>query len=130
MSTSIVANRIYERKGYAAADFEQISPDDLLVRGLKPPTKTAGGLWTPDAGASGEAPTETKDYAVRACVAFEVVKLPVEMSKGNPHNLSPGDVVACRNALVDPLLGNELAITNMYLGVIGVLERAARAEAA
>lgn len=123
MSISVVANRIYQRERMCAEDFQEMAPDDLLLRGCKPPTKTKTGLITSTAGASSD---EDAAHPVRACVAFEVVKLPDEQNrtKGNPLNLAPGDVVACRNALVDPLPGNELATTNMYIGVLAVLERA------
>lgn len=130
MSTSVVANRIYSRAStggaigrYAAEDFDEMAPDVVLLRGCKPPTKQ-GGLFLPGAGTEGEAPQEQKDHPVRACVAFEVIKLPKEQSRGNPMNLVPGDVVLARNVLVDPLLGDEYGLTDMYMGIAGVLERA------
>jgi hypothetical protein len=53
------------------------------------------------------------------------------MSRGNPLELAVGDVLCLRNALVDPLPGNAIGICDLYLGVVGVLERAPvlRAEA-
>ncbi len=111
------AHRIYHRQRMAAEDFEALFPDTVLVRAVKPPKESGGGLHLPEANA---------DHPVRACVAFTVEKLPVEMSKGNPLELAPGDTVLCRNALVDPLYGNELGICDLYLGVVAVLERARR----
>jgi hypothetical protein len=125
MSTSVVANRINERKRYAVEDFKELFPDVVLVRGCKPSTSTKTGLLLPGAGAVGEMPKEEVDYPLRACFAFEVVKMPGEMSKGNPLAVNVGDVVMCRNVLVDPLLGNEFGITDLYMGVVAVLERAA-----
>lgn len=123
MSTSIVANRIYARERYAAEDFDEMAPDTLLLRACKPPTSSAGGIITDARNAND---TEVKDHPARACVAFTVVKLPAveNRTKGNPLNLAPGDVVAARNVLVDPLLGNDLCITDLYMGVVSVLERA------
>ncbi len=124
MSTSVVANRIYQRGRLVAEDFIDLAPDDLLVRGLRRRTREKeGGLYLADAGAVGEV-TATVTTPLRACVSFEVAKLPGEMSRGNPLNLAVGDVVVCRNALVDPLFGDELGLTNLYMGVVGVLERA------
>lgn len=127
MSISVTANRIHARKGVALEDIAEIGPDELLLRGCKPSTVSSGGILSPEAGAVGEVQTENKDFLIRACVLFEVVKLPVPemMTRGNPLALKVGDVVLTRNALVDPLFGNELAITNLYLGVVGVAERAA-----
>jgi hypothetical protein len=51
--------------------------------------------------------------------------MPVELTKGNPNKLKVGDVVSCRNALVDPYFGNELGLTDFYAGVVGVIGRAA-----
>ena len=126
MSTSITANRIYQRGRYAAEDFKEVAPDTLIVRGLKKPTVLSSGLYTPEAGAVGE--VQEAVTHTRACLAFEVIALPVEMSKGNPLRLAVGDVVLCRNVLVDPLLGDEFATTDLYLGVVSVLERAAGPE--
>ncbi len=77
MSTSITANRINERKRYAAGDFKELATDVVLLRGCKPSTKTGGGLYTPGAGAIGEANAADDDFPLRACPAFEVVMLPV-----------------------------------------------------
>ncbi len=125
MSTSITANRINERERFSVGDFKEMSPNVLLVRGCKPSTKTEGGLLTPGAGAIGELREEKTDHPLRGCPVFEVIMLPVEMTRGNPHNLRVGDVVLCRNVLVDPLLGNEFGITDFYDGVAGLVERAA-----
>lgn len=127
MSTSATANRIYARERIVAEDITEMGPDELLVSGCKPPTQTAGGLYTPEAGAVGEIRDENRAHPIRACALFRIEKMPPEenMTKGNPLGLEVGDVVLCRNALVDPLLGNELALTNMYLGVVAVAERAA-----
>lgn len=118
MSTSVVANRIYQRERLVAEDLKEMAPDLVLLRGCKPPQQTEGGII---------APGDRSDHPVRACVLFEVVLLPSteNMTRGNPLKLSVGDVVLCRNALVDPLPGNELATTDMYMGVVSVAERAA-----
>jgi hypothetical protein len=139
MSTSVVVNRIYgrnplgatERMGrICAEDFVDLWPDLLLLRGLKPLTKTqtAGGLELPDGMGSirDAVGTEDASHPVRACAAFEVVRVASILTKGNPLDLKPGDVVLCFNAAVDPLLGNELAITNINIGVQAVLERTQR----
>lgn len=139
MSTSAVANRIYAREPHGegrgricAEDFVDLAPDLLLLRGLKPPTTTTtgGGLVTADGMASikDDVGAENRAHPVRACVAFEVVALASSLSKGNPLQLKSGDVVLCFNAAVDPLLGNELAVTNINVGVQAVLERAKAAE--
>ncbi len=123
MSTSATANRVYARERITANDILAMGPDELLLRGCKPPAKV-GGIFTPSAGAEGEAPTEVKDHPLRACAFFEVVAMPVELTRGNPLGIDVGDILLCRNVLVDPLLGNELGITNFYMGVVGVAERA------
>ena len=122
MSTSVVANRIYARERVTAEDFREMNVDELLLRGCKPPTSSAGGIIT---AVTAEGESTVKDHPLRACVAFEVVKLPANenQTRGNPLNLTPGDVVLARNVLVDPLFGNELGITNLYTGVVGILER-------
>jgi hypothetical protein len=117
VSTSVVANRIYARGRVAAEDFQEMGPGDILLRVLKPPKETTSGLIVGQ---------DVDLHPVRACVAFEVARLcaPELMPQGNPLNLKVGDVVLARNALVDPLFGNELGLTNMYAGVVAVLERA------
>lgn len=125
MSTSATANRIYARGFLAPEDLDSMGPDEVLVRGCTPPTKTEGGIWTPEAGATGEA-TQAATVPVRTAVLFEIVKLPTPelMTRGNPQNLKVGDVVLARNVLVDPQFGNVLGITNLYT-IAGVAERAA-----
>lgn len=126
MSTSVTANRINERATITADDILEMAPDVLLVRGCKPSTKTETGLFLPGAGLGTDVPTEQKDHPLRACPVFEVVRMPVELSRGNPNNISVGDVLLCANVVIDPLLGNELGVTNFYMGVLAVVERAAR----
>ena len=117
--TSIVANRIYHRQGFRAEDFKAMGPNVVLLRGCKPPSASEGGILL-DAG-----PVE---HPVRACAAFEIVMLQDGVDgyhdEDNPLGLRVGDTVLCRNALVDPLLGNELAICDIHLGIVAVLERA------
>jgi hypothetical protein len=124
MTTSVVANRIYQRGRITPEDCQELAPDTMLVRGLKPPTKSDTGVITDVSGASSDV---KDDHPVRACVCFEVVKLPRETSKGNPLDLVPGDVVVAFNSVVDPLLGNDLAIMDIN-GVQFVAERAKRVE--
>ena len=112
---SITAHRIYNRERITVGDVRDLAPDTVLLRGVKPPQQTEGGLLRVD--------SSVKDHPVRACVAFEIAALPAEQSKGNPLELKAGDTVLCRNAVVDPLYGNELAICDMYLGIIAVIER-------
>jgi hypothetical protein len=116
---TVVAHRIYHRQRMAGADFVDLSPDTLLLRAIKPPKQSETGLHLPDA---------VDDHPVRACVAFTVEKLPGVMSRGNPLDLQPGDTILARNAVVDPLYGNELGICDLYMGPVAVLERAPRPE--
>lgn len=123
MSTSATANRIHARERICPEDLIDLAPDVLLVRGIMVSTKTEGNILTPAAGAIGEVVTEER-LPVRVSRVFEVAKLPVEMSRGNPLNLAVGDVVLCRNVLVDPIFGNECGLTDLYMGVVAVVERA------
>lgn len=123
MSTSVIANRIHARERICPEDLQVLAPDALLVRGVMVSTKTEGGLLTPDAGGVGEVVTESR-LPVRASRVFEIAKLPSSMSAGNPMQLAVGDIVLCRNVLVDPLYGNECGLTDMYAGVVALVERA------
>lgn len=125
MTTSTVVNRIYARSSYdadklgriAEDDVEAMAPDLMLLRALKPPTASEGSALLNVSKVSDMHSKTIDGHPARACAAYEVVRMPVETTRGNPLDIKVGDVLVCFNAALDPLMGNDLLVGNMHLCV-------------
>lgn len=95
-SLSNLRMRVYT-EGFRPSDFDDMKPGNVVVEPVRPPGKSAGGVYTGPAA---------ENVPGTGCLFYRVVATSKEHPPGNLKH-EPGDVVVLRQAHLDPMNGSQ-----------------------